>query len=252
MATYPADGSDPWGASLRLYIDGTTADAVTAHTADTSAAHAASAVSFTPAAGVSATTVQGAIEQAAAMGSGGGGGPVAASAVTVAPVGTVSSTNAQAAIAELDTEKTARARSLTAPASSAYESTTLDYTPNVADPNLKETRARHFSSAALRLVAWWNEQNLFRFVRNTSWGDSGVRAIRENGDGTDVGNCIELEDRRTGAPASKLFGIGWDGGVVQNDLPVGLVYFHTDALDPLPAGLRPGTLVVVPPSGGAG
>ena len=201
-----------------------------------------------------ATNVQGALEEIVGLiengGGGGGGGPVAASAVTVTPVGGIAATNAQAALAELDSEKLTRSRSLTGAASAVYESTTLDYAPQVADPNIAETKARHFSTGALRLVSWWNEQNLFRFTRNTSWGDSGVRAIRENGDGTNAGNCIELEDRRTSAPASKMFAVGWDGGILQNDIPVGLVYYHTDPEAPLPTNLRAGTLIVMPTGGG--
>jgi hypothetical protein len=97
------------------------------------------------------------------------------------------------------------------------------------------------------LRSWWNEWRALR-GRNpfSTWADALVRAIVGDGDNTN-GNALEIEDRRTGAPADILWGVNWGTGrMTQGDQPVGAVFVlnaDQDETD-IPATLPAGTLIV--------
>lgn len=93
-----------------------------------------------------------------------------------------------------------------------------------------------------------NEWGALRgYPRAYPWFDSLVRAILVDGQsGAGDGNALEVEDRRTGRLADRLWGVRWlDGRMVQGDQLVGATYTLNlwESLDDVPASLPPGTLI---------
>lgn len=117
----------------------------------------------------------------------------------------------------------------------------LNYTIDPADPDIFRINV----NGSQRM--WLNEWGALR-GRNpySSWADSLVRAVIQDGDNTN-GNAFEVNDRRTGATYTVPFGVRWsDGAIRRNGVTLHMVY----TLDPgqteadIPAGTPAGTLIV--------
>lgn len=117
----------------------------------------------------------------------------------------------------------------------------LNYTVDPADPDIFHINV----NGSQRM--WLNEWGALR-GRNpySSWADSLVRAVIQDGDNTN-GNAFEVNDRRTGATYTVPFGVRWsDGAIRRNGVTLHMVY----TLDPgqteadIPAGTPAGTLIL--------
>lgn len=120
---------------------------------------------------------------------------------------------------------------------------TLDYTIQAADPDLWSI----LDGAGDTIMALNEWGGLRGYPRAYPWFDALVRAILVDGQsGAGIGNALEVEDRRTGRLADRLWGVRWlDGRMVQGDQLVGATYTLNlwETLDDVPASLPPGTLI---------
>ena len=117
----------------------------------------------------------------------------------------------------------------------------LNYTIDPADPDIFHINV----NGSQRM--WLNEWGALR-GRNpySSWADSLVRAIIQDGDNLN-GNAFEVNDRRTGAVYTLPFGVRWsDGAIRRTGVVLQMVYTleagQTEA--DIPAGTPAGTLIV--------
>ena len=106
--------------------------------------------------------------------------------------------------------------------------------------------AQHKINGVVR--AWSNEWGAIR-GRNpyTSWADSLVRGVINDGDYVNGGNFMELADRRTGRASDTLWGVRWqDGRMTQGGNLVGAVYTLESGQTEvdIPSTLPAGTLIV--------
>lgn len=94
-----------------------------------------------------------------------------------------------------------------------------------------------------KLVMWMNEWGAIRGTSPHSWGDALFRGIRENADGINNGNYVELVDRRTSAPAQKIHARRWtDGALIRNDIVMSDVWVREGSAS-LPSNLPINTVV---------
>jgi len=120
------------------------------------------------------------------------------------------------------------------------ERTNLNYALDTTNPDLSQVYVNSFKSS------WMNEWGALRGTSPHSWGDSLVRAIRDNGDGitSSSASALEINDRRTGAVHPTMWGRKWaDGSLVRNGNTMADVYVIENGATP-PASLPAGTVII--------
>lgn len=118
------------------------------------------------------------------------------------------------------------------------QKTSLNFTLDTSSSDLSQV---YLNS---KKISWRNEWGALRGTSPYTWGDSLVRAVRDDTDGVTAGNAVELQDRRTGAGSNIMWGRRWtDGALVRNGIKMAdsIVLGSTD---PVPANLPAGTIIV--------
>lgn len=93
-------------------------------------------------------------------------------------------------------------------------------------------------------ASWQNEWGALRGTSPVTWGDSLVRAVREETDGIMAGRFIELVDRRDNPLPNPIYGRKWrDGMLVRNGIDMADVWIR-NGQDPIPQALPENTIVV--------
>ena len=239
---------------LMAFVSDLVDDFLAAHPGAAEGAATAAALPFSPTGTIAATNTQAAVaevaSEAAAALTAHRDAATAHNAGQISVTGITGATNAQAAFATLRSEVTASvstiagkvdsSATLTAPPSGVLYSRNLDYTMNVAHPDL----ARWSVQGVVR--AWQNEWGAWRFSNPyPTYCDAGFRFTVNDGDyvgtGGGGGNALEISDRRSGVTggAQQLWGRrASTGELVRRGVVMADTYVRTGGPGAaLPAGL---------------